>query len=240
MIYFLIPILNESENIELLSKNLINCLPEENKYYVFVDDGSTDNSVAVLKKMAVSSSYTILGDGLNHGPGYAFNLGFEWILGHSHHDNDIVITLEADNTSDLTILPNMVSISYMGFDLVLASAYAQGGGFEQTTFLRKILSFGANMLLRFAYDIKVLTLSSFYRVYTITILKEVKKKYSSLIAEPGFISMIELLIKIIRTKGKIIEYPMTLHSSKRIGKTKIKVNKTTLRNLRLLIAGRNT
>jgi len=241
MIYFLIPVYNETPNLSLLVHNLKSVLPDKEKFYVMVDDGSKDDSAGCLEKLFHGQdNFRILGDGSNHGPGYSFNIGFEWILNHSRSDKDVIITLEADNTSDLAILPNMLSISSMGFDLVLASVYAQGGGFEQTTFLRKILSLGANMLLRFAYDIKVLTLSSFYRIYTIAALRQVKNKYAVLINEPGFISMIELLIKIIRIKGKIIEYPMTLHSSKRIGKSKMKVVKTSLSYIRFLVTMRST
>ena len=56
-------------------------------------------------------------------------------------DNDKVVTVEGDNTSDLEILPVMLANSKMGFGLVLASVYAQGGGFDKTSAFRKIISF---------------------------------------------------------------------------------------------------
>ena len=236
MIYFLIPVYNESANLDLLTRHLKSVLPARIKFYVFSDDGSSDNSVEVIKKFfQEENNFIVLGDGSNHGPGYAFNTGFEWILQHSKDSNDLIVTLEADNTSDISILPNMIAISEMGFDLVLASVYAQGGGFEKTSFFRKLLSFGANLFLRFAFDISVLTLSSFYRVYKIDILRKVKTKYTPIMQEKGFISMIELLIKIIRCEGKIIEHPMKLYSSKRMGKSKMKILKTSISYIRFLI-----
>jgi glycosyltransferase involved in cell wall biosynthesis len=233
--YFLIPVYNETANLELLSKRLKEVLPGREKLYVFSDDGSSDDSVDQIKKLFDGTNHMVLGDGSNHGPGYAFNKGFEWILQHSKDQNDLVVTVEADNTSDLKILPNMISMSDMGFDLVLASVYAQGGGFDKTTFLRKLLSFGANFLLRFVYDIKVLTLSSFYRVYRVGIINKVQQKYPMMISETGFISMIELLIKIIRCNGEVIEYPMKLSSANRVGKSKMKVTKTFFSYLRFLL-----
>lgn len=240
MIYFLIPLYNESPNLDLLSSNLQNILPEYDKFYVFSDDGSSDDSVEKIKnKLKEGNNFIVLGDGKNHGPGHAFNTGFEWILKNAQNKNkDLIITIEADNTSDLSILPNMLIMAGMEFDLVLASVYAQGGGFDKTNFLRKTLSFGANMLLRFAFDIKVLTLSSFYRIYSLSILEKVKYKYDKIIAEKGFISMIELLVKIIRVNGKIIEYPMKLQSANRIGKSKMKIMKTFTSYIKFLLKNR--
>ena len=236
MLYFLIPIFNEEENLELLHRNLINVLPESEKFFVFSDDGSVDNSIKTIQSLFTGSNKIILGDGANHGPGNAFNVGFEWILNHSKNKDDIVITLEADNTSDISILPTMVQISSLGFELVLASVYAQGGGFDKTSFFRKITSAIANMILRFFFNIKVLTISSFYRIYFIELLRRIKEKNTIMIKEKGFISMIEILIKAIRVKATVIEVPMVLYSAKRKGKSKMKLIKTTLSYFRFLIS----
>ncbi|MBL4716332.1 glycosyltransferase family 2 protein [Sphingobacteriaceae bacterium AH-315-L07] len=236
MLYFLIPLYNEESNLELLHENLTSILAEDEKFYVFSDDGSVDSSVDVIHKLFLNTNFVVLGDDKNHGPGHAFNIGFEWILNHSKDDSDKVITLEADNTSDILILPKMLVISRMGYDLVLASIYAQGGGFDKTSFFRKVISAVANLFLRFYFNIKVLTLSSFYRIYSISILRKIKEKNNILIKETGFISMIEILIKAIRVNATIIEIPMVLYSGKRKGKSKMKILKTTIRYLRFLFA----
>lgn len=235
MLYFLIPVYNEEANLEAFYMSIKKALTDKNKFYVFVDDGSTDNSVAVLEKIATPGNYTILRDSPNHGPGYAFNIGFEWILGHSKNDSDRIITLESDNTSSLEILEKMLSVSNSGFDLVLASIYAQGGGIDKTSFIRKIISFCANLFFRFAFDIKVLTLSSFYRIYTVELIRNIKSRFNIIIEEKGFISMIEILIKSIRLKANIIEVPMILYSAKRKGKSKMKVLKTMFAYGRFLL-----
>ena len=141
MIYFLIPVYNEALNVEELTKSLKNTLTDYDKYYLFVDDCSSDNTLDLISANLNGEKFNIIIKEKNQGPGDSFNLGFEWILLHSEKEDDIVVTLEADNTSDLSILSKMIKISEMGFDLVLASVYAQGGGFEQTTFFRKIISF---------------------------------------------------------------------------------------------------
>src|SRR5919198_1539544 len=235
MLYFLVPVFNEAENIPDLAYDLKKALPEEQKHFVFVDDHSTDNTVELIKQHFCDRDLTVLEKEENLGPGESFNRGFEWILQHSQSANDVVVTIEADNTSDIKILPDMVAISRLGFGLVLASVYAQGGGFDQTTLLRKLLSFCANMTFRILFGIKVLTLSSFYRVYKVTLIHEIKRNHSVIIEEKGFISMLEILLKAIDQNARIIELPMVLHSLKRKGKSKMKTFKTMLSYLRFLL-----
>lgn len=236
MIYFLIPVFNEEVNIPVLAANLKK-YGTESSFFVFSDDGSIDRSRQAIAEEFGMHSFVILGDGSNHGPGHAFQLGFEWILNHAS-DSDKIVTLEADNTSDLDILPIMLTLVELKYDLVLASPYAQGGGFSQTSALRKLLSFFANMIFRLAFDIKVLTLSSFYRVYRVSIVRQVKSRFGRVIAEKGFLCMLEILVKIIATRGNIIEVPMILHSDKRAGKSKMKMLRTSMEYVRFLLLSR--
>jgi len=234
-IYFLIPVYNESANLDLLSENLMKSLPEENKFYLFVDDKSSDDTIKKIHQLFHSNPYHIISKELNRGPGDSFNLGFEWILEHSSDDNDIVVTLEADNTSDIDILPTMVTISALNFNLVLASVYVQGGGFDKTSIFRRSISFFSNIFLRSAFNIKVQTLSSFYRVYHISIIKKIKKNYNSIISETGFVSMFEILLKAAKLEASIIEIPMMLKSHNRKDKSKMKIFSTMIQYFKFII-----
>ena len=235
MIYIVIPIFNEEQNIANLYNELDVYSLEEDHYFVFSDDGSTDNTKQEIERHFPNEKTIVLGDGINRGPGAAFNVGFEWVIWNSKKDSDRVVTIEADCTSDLEILPVMLALNHLKFDLVLASVYAQGGGFDSTSFIRKFISSVANLLYRFVFDIKVQTISSFYRVYSVTLLKKIKSKYGNLIDENGFICMLEVLTKAIRCEAKIIEVPMILKSTKRLGKSKMKIIKTTMDYLKFLL-----
>jgi dolichol-phosphate mannosyltransferase len=235
MIFFLIPVFNEEKNIPNVYQELSALSLNEEAYFVFSDDGSTDQSNRIITSLFKAKSFVILGDGVNRGPGGAFNTGFEWILQQSKSPSDCIVTLEADCTSDLSILPVMLMLNKMNYDLVLASVYAQGGGFDQTSFYRKFTSAVANFLFRFLFNVQVLTLSSFYRVYSIAILQKIKRTQPKLINETGFICMLEILIKVIKEGAKVIEVPMQLHSSKRQGQSKMKVFKTTLQYFKFLL-----
>ena len=239
MIFFLVPVFNEEKNIPNLYRELSGLTLTEAFCFVFSDDGSTDSSKQVIRELFPASQVMILGDGVNRGPGAAFNAGFEWILQQSKSFDDRIVTLEADCTSDLSILPVMLALNKMDYDLVLASVYAQGGGFDQTSFYRKFTSAVANFLFRFLFDVQVLTLSSFYRVYSVSLLRRIKANHSALIKETGFICMLEILVKSLKSGARVIEVPMKLHSSKRQGQSKMKVFKTTLQYFKFLFKNRD-
>ena len=228
MIYILIPVFNEEQNIENLFNELKGLKLEEEVFFVFVDDGSSDKSAELLGSYFAGLNHIVLKNGENKGPGYTFNHGFNWILDQSKSDSDRIVTMEADTTSDLSILPHMVTISGLGYDLILASVYAQGGGLDQTSFFRKFLSSVANAAIRFLLGIQVNTYTSFYRVYHIGLLRRIKSKYGELITEFGFICKLEILMKAIKSGSKIIEIPMLLQSNKRKGKSKMKIFKTSM------------
>jgi dolichol-phosphate mannosyltransferase len=236
MLYILIPTFNEADNIPELFSNITKVKYDEEVFYVFVDDGSNDGTVEIIMSyFSNRQNFQLITKNKNQGPGDSFNIGFKWILTNSDSEKDIVVTMEADNTSDITILPRMLTISKLGYDLVLASVYAQGGGFEKTSIFRKVISLIANMLFRSFYGVKVLTLSSFYRVYSVSILQKIKQNNTEIIEEKGFICMLEILLKAIKEKASVIEVPMILKSEMRKGKSKMKIIRTTKAYLRFLI-----
>jgi hypothetical protein len=91
------------------------------------------------------------------------------------------------------------------------------------------------MLFRLFFNIKILTLSSFYRVYKIGLIRNIKANNNEIIKESGFISMLEILLKAIRLNAKIIEVPMLLKTQSRKGKSKMKKISTSVSYLKFLL-----
>lgn len=235
MIYIVIPIFNEEQNIPNLHNELVSFSFDDEVFIVFSDDGSKDGTKDAIQRFFLNQKFIIIGDGINRGPGAAFNNGFDWVLTNSKNDADSLLTIEADCTSDLSILPEMILLNRMKYDLVLASVYAQGGGFDSTGFFRKFISSVANLLYRYVFNVKVQTISSFYRIYSVSLLRRIQLVDKQLFKETGFICMLEILIKAIKCDAKIIEVPMVLKSTKRIGKSKMKIVKTSMDYLKFLI-----
>ncbi len=231
MIYILVPSYNDSQNFQSLFKDIADTLKNIRYKIIIVDDGSLDKTVQVIKKLSKKYPLTRIGYRENKGPGYAFQVGFGYLI-PKLKQTDIVVTMEADNSCDLSILKKMLS-ECNKYDIILSSPFAKGGKFLGIDKKRKVLGEAANFIDKIVFRIKgINTYSSFYRAYRADILKKAQKSYkSSLIIENGFSAVVELLIKLSKLNATFFEIPATLDWRKRKGKSKMKVGKTTVRHL---------
>lgn len=232
MIYILIPSYNDSQNFENLLKNLKKHLKLPFQLLI-VDDGSTDNTKQITKKL--SSKYPVkrIGYKRNRGPGFAYRFGFDFLISKLKL-GDLVITMEADNTSDYKILNHMIEKSG-NYDIVLASPFMGGGGFLGVSKTRVFLSSVANRIDGMVFGIKKVTVySSFYRLHRADILKKAKKIYgNNLIKSDGFSVFVELLVKFKKLDARIIELPAIVDWTKKKGKSKLKISKSLRSHLNL-------
>jgi dolichol-phosphate mannosyltransferase len=235
VIHAVVPVLNEEPNISGLVARLKAALEPAAPYRVlFVDDGSTDRTVEVLR--GHGPEIETVSHARNLGPGAAFRTGFLHVL-KTLEPTDLVLTLEGDGTSDLAILPRMLSrIRHEDDDIVLASCYLYGGGITGTALHRVGLSHAANGLIKQTLGLSGLaTLSSFFRLYQGRVLLRLREEFGERLFESdGFESQIEILHLAARLKLRISEVPMVLDGSRRIGKSKMKVLGTSLAYLRLI------
>jgi dolichol-phosphate mannosyltransferase len=228
MLIIIIPAYNEDKNIASLLENIAALGSSLDEYRIFViDDGSRDNTVEIVHSFEKKIPITIISHQTNLGVGAVFRTGFEAALKIAD-SSDVLVTMEADNTSDLAILPEMLKKLRAHSDVVLASCYARGGKIEGTDLWRKVLSWGANLLLVLAFPIPgVKTYSSFYRVYNAGFLQKAFEDYKGkLIEQPGFVCMVEVLVKLYRVNARIAEVPMVLRINMRKDASKMRVWRT--------------
>lgn len=115
MISAVIPVFNEEESLEAFYKVLIPNLSKLDKAYevIFVDDGSTDNTLKILKDFeAKNSNVRILSFRKNRGKAEALTSGFGEAKG------DYVVTLDADLQDRPEEIKNLLNKAKEGFDLV--------------------------------------------------------------------------------------------------------------------------
>ncbi len=239
----MVPVLDEAPNIPRLIGDLSRLAGELRGEMecraIFVDDGSADGTAERIRREAGPLPVEVLRHDANLGPGRAFATGFRH-LGPLLADEDWVATMEGDNTSRVDTLRQMLVRRREGFEVVLASPYMYGGGLSNTNLLRLILSHGANSLIKELLGIHgILTMSSFFRLYSAPVLKRLQARYGDGILEtPGFECMVELLAKLIEADATISEVAMPLDGSQRLGKSKMKVMRTVRGYLRVLLVGR--
>jgi dolichol-phosphate mannosyltransferase len=124
-------------------------------------------------------------------------------------------------------------------EIVLASCYLYGGGIKGTNLHRIGLSHVANGLMKKALGLSGLaTLSSFYRVYQVEALQAMHRRWGDgFITTRGFECMVEVLYRAAQLELRISEVPMVLDGSRRVGKSKMRVLRTSLAYLRLAARG---
>lgn len=101
-ISIIVPVFNEAGNIENLFDNLQSTLAEDFEV-IFVNDGSTDESLSVIKKIQASNSKVkFLSFTRNFGHQYALRAGIEHAIG------DAIVMMDADLQHPVDIIPQMI------------------------------------------------------------------------------------------------------------------------------------
>ncbi len=111
----LIPLYNEEESLNPLYNEIMRMVNANNYSYeiFFVDDGSTDKSLKIIKELAAQDkNVKYISFRKNYGKSAALHLGFKNVSG------DIVITMDADLQDDPDEIPNLIKRLGEGFDLV--------------------------------------------------------------------------------------------------------------------------
>lgn len=231
-IYVIVPVLNEAENMPNLTKSWKILSEQFNYYFKFflIDDGSSDGTADEARAGAreLGLSLEVLRHESNKGPGSAFGTGFSH-LAKLIGPNDIVVTMEGDNTSRSATLAVMLGrLEREKVQVAFASPYAYGGGIQNTSIYRMLLSHVANGMIKSFLGIHgIHTMSSFFRAYRGDVILGLQKKWGPRILErAGFECMVELTKKLILENCSITEVPMKLDTSLRKGKSKMKVFRT--------------
>lgn len=115
MISLVIPVYNEEANLPRLIERLRSVMQTTGRSYeiVFVDDGSRDNSLSVLKGFLVYPEVKVVELTRNYGQHAAIFSGFSVVRG------DIVITLDADLQNPPEEVPNLIRVMEEGdYDVV--------------------------------------------------------------------------------------------------------------------------
>lgn len=114
-ISILIPLLNEEESLRPLYFEIKKAVKSISPDYeiLFVDDGSTDKSLKVIKDLIKEDNkIKFISFRKNYGKSAALQVGFKNVKG------DVVITMDADLQDDPAEIPNLLKKLEEGYDLV--------------------------------------------------------------------------------------------------------------------------
>jgi dolichol-phosphate mannosyltransferase len=110
---------------------------------------------------------------------------------------------------------------------------------ENVGWLRRVLSEGAGVVVRRVLDVDAHTVSSFFRVYRASCLRDAQARYGDdLIRERGFACKAELLAKLVALGARVDEVPVGLDTSQRVGDSKMPIVRTVLGYWRMMVRQR--
>jgi undecaprenyl-phosphate 4-deoxy-4-formamido-L-arabinose transferase len=140
MISVVIPVYNEEANLPHLLERLRSVIPKMGKSYeiIFVDDGSRDNTLSILKSFLIYPEVKVVELTRNYGQHAAIFSGFSVVRG------DIVITLDADLQNPPEEIPNLVKVMEEGDYDVVGTIRKE----RKDSFLRTFPSRIINMITR--------------------------------------------------------------------------------------------
>ncbi len=224
-----LPAYNEEKDLPPLLQRIGKALPHTSFDYkvLVVDDGSSDRTAEVAVDPANECPVQLVRHPKNMGLGAAIRTG----LMEAMAEEQIVITMDADNSHDPALIPAMLKKIAEGYDVVIASRFQPGGEEVGVAGHRKLLSHAAGAMMRIIVRYpNVKDYSCGYRAYTPAILRELVRCYGgNFLKENGFACMLELLLKLKNVGARASEVPLVLRYDMKSGSSKMRVGRTIAR-----------
>lgn len=237
-ILVVLPAYNEAECLGLLLRRLDNAMYEDNLEYqvIIVDDGSEDGTARTAVKYTQYMPVRVESHEVNRGLGATIRDGLK-IAVTIAGNMDIIVAMDADNTHTPGLIRNMIRVIREGADVVIASRYQPGSYIRGVPLHRRLLSLGARFLFQVVFPIPgVRDYTCGYRAYRAPVLKDAFERYGEgFINQEGFQCMVDILLKLRNMQLVFREVPLILRYDFKVGASKMKVVRTILRTLGLIV-----
>lgn len=242
-IWLVLPAYNEADNLPAIFddlKKMIAQAPGLSARVVVVDDGSADKTVDVSRNHATTEiPVDVIKNEVNRGLAITFMRGV-MAAAEQSGDDDVIVTMDADNSHLPGQVPHMLLRLQEGRDVVIASRYREGAVIRGVPAHRLLLSRVMSILFQVVYPVPgVRDYSCGYRAYRASFLKRaIAKKGDALFSKQGFDCMVAILLRLHKLGAVCGEIPLVLRYDQKIGASKMKVGKTVLRTIGVLIKER--
>jgi dolichol-phosphate mannosyltransferase len=154
----------------------------------------------------------------------------------SASDDDIVVTMDADETHTPGLILSMVRMIREGHDVVVASRYQRGSRVYGLGAHRILISWAASLLLRLLFPIRgIRDYTCGYRAYRGAAFKYAINEYGNdFVDQDGFHCMVDILLKLRSLPLVFGEVPLILRYDRKKGASKMRLLRTSIYTLRLL------
>ncbi len=197
---------NEEENIKPLVNQITEALKDFDYEIIYVDDGSTDNTLKELRSI-VHDRLIIAELRKNYGQSSALAAGIDLAQG------EYIVTMDGDLQNDPSDIPMMLEVAEKEeWDLVAGYRANRKDGM----FLRKIPSNIANYIIRQSAGVKIKDYGCTLKVFK----KEIAK-------DMGLYGELHRFIPVLaRLEGATITQVDVKHHARQFGKSKYGINRT--------------
>lgn len=236
-----LPAYNEEEALEPLLNSLDSVLKELRIKYeiIVVDDGSTDDTALIVSQASFRMPVTLIEHEVNQGLAGALRTG---LLAATElcSAEDIIFTLDADNTHPAGLMPRMLGMVREGHDVVIASRFQPGARVVGVPMHRHLLSVAARALFQVILPIRgVRDYTCGFRAYRAGVLQQAIKHHGDrFVSETGFSCMVDVLLKLRHQSPVVGEAPLILRYDRKGGVSKMNVSRTIYQTLSLIMRRR--
>jgi len=235
-VWLVLPAFNEAENLPPLLDRVRVAWSGRFPFRVLVvDDGSRDDTASVAAAAARHIPVDVVRHERNRGLAAAIRTGIAEACRRAG-DNDVVVTMDADNSHPPELVPLMLERLEAGSDLVIASRFVRGGREEGVPWRRRVLSRAAGLVFRCVCPIPgVRDYTTGFRAYRAALLKKLWSLHGDrLIEAAAFSVMTEILLKARAVRPRIAEVPLILRYDLKGGPSKMRLGRTIRDYARLL------
>jgi dolichol-phosphate mannosyltransferase len=203
---------NEIENLPRLVDEIVRAVP--NAHLLVIDDNSPDGSGAWCdEKQAADSRVHCLHRAGKLGLGTAIVAGMKYAIEHGY---ELLVNLDADFSHDPAAIPKLLAAMDTSdgppVDVAIGSRYIAGGRIEGWPLRRHVMSRAVNRYSRLMLRLPVKDCSGSFRCYRVTRLAELDLDH---ITSRGYSFFEEILWRLARRGGRMVEVPITFVERKR-------------------------
>ena len=215
-----IPTYNEKENIKDLLESIKTTLSSINidTTIIIIDDNSPDGTgkiVDLLSRGLDSPNFHIkvIHRPRKMGLASAYIDAFKKAIAERY---DFVLSMDADFSHKPEYIPVLLK-EIQTHDLVIASRNIKGGGVENWSLLRKIISKGGSLYSRIILGIPIKDFTGGFNMYKRQVLEKIKL---DTIKSEGYSFQIEMKYRSVKNGFSFIEFPI-IFPNRRLGKAKM-------------------
>ncbi len=191
-------------------------------HFLFVDDGSSDDTFATLLDAAHDADWmSVVRHPENLGLGAALRTGV------AQANSPILCTMDSDCTYAPERLPDLVALIEEGCDIVTASAWHPDSDEAEGSRMRLALSRSVSGVYKWMIGQDVHTFTCLFRAYRADVLRSIP------FASNGFSAVAEIMLQSVLSGRRVAEVPMTLEN-RQFGESKMRVSDAVLAHARLI------